>query len=187
MGIVIKTPIPIHQQSCSSKGLFFLVSGESTLNLRDAVRNTGLLNEFAAPFHPALESIFARIQGEVVPHRIFRISVSGPDALGHIGGRPRRKLSLHTGVVDIENSAKQLDSVLIMLLRRVGFAAAVSEALPPGHSPPERQKDMSELIQETQVCLLRDLFPFDVVKVPFQLPEPFDLQHAADNPRQLRR
>lgn len=67
-----------------------------------------------------------------------------------------------------------------MLLAGVRLLAAVAEAFPPRDAPAEREEDVAEFVEEAEVGILGDLFPFDVVEIAFEFAEAFDFEHAAD-------
>ena len=174
-------PVPSHLANlyriCSS--VYFC------LDLGDPAGYAGLLDQFLASLHPRMEARIRRVRREVIPNRILRIGVRRPVTLGHIGRRPRGQLREDTGVVDVQNTAEQLDSVDIVLLGGIRRLAAIAQSLPPRHPPPQREKDMTKLVEEADVCLVGDLLPFNVVEVALQFAEAFDFEHAANNARKL--
>lgn len=140
-----------------------------------------MFNQLDASCHPVMEPVITRVQREIIPDSLFRIRILRPSPLGSIRSRPRWKLRKNAGVVDVENPAQQLHPIHVVLLAGIWVPASVSKTLPPGNSPAEGQKDVAKFTEETQVRLVRDLFPFDVVKVAFEFAESFYLEHAAED------
>lgn len=167
------------------------ISGSQTprrhrLGFGGALVHTSLVDKLLAPVHPIMETVIAGIHREVVPDGVFGVWVGRPDSLGNLGDRPGRKLGQDAGVVDVKDPAEQVHSVDVVLLSRVWVATAIAEAFPPRNSPSKSKQDVTQFTQESQVRLLRDLLPLDIVKVPLQLAESLHFQHAADNSRELR-
>ena len=104
---------------------------------------TGLFDELLALRHPSLESVLARILGEVIPDFLLGVCISRVLAFEVIGGRPCRKFGEDASIVDIKNSTEEFDSVDIVLLAGIGFLAAIAKSLPPGDSPAQRQQNIA--------------------------------------------
>lgn len=151
-----------------------------------AVWTAGLLDQFLAVSHPLVEAILRAVCRKVVPHFLLSVCIARPFALEPVRRRPSRQLSHDTRVVHIENLAEMVHAVDIVLLARIRALPAIAQTPPPGHAPAQRQQNVAELLEKSQVRVQRDALPFDVVKVTFQLAEAFDLEHAAEDARQLR-